>query len=211
MRGSGRGAGRPPGYTDWLFAGRSRADKEADQDARIRAMLVMGVVVGLVVLAFNALFTAVGLRFGWWSAPVFGPLFFWLLVSAACDRVLRPVELDELRWGQRLRWAGALAVTLWVVWLWWAGPAARAWKAAHGGFGPLGPRYPLGAVLDASPVAMGLVVFLLLAVGMVLAPRIRRREPRYMPPPAGPEPLPAPSLPHRPSASPRWPDPRRWP
>jgi hypothetical protein len=132
----------------------------------------------------------------------------WLLACAACNRVLRPVELDGLRWRQRLYGAGMLAVTLWVAWPLWAGPTAGAWKAAHGGFGGVGsgvPRYPLGAVLGASPVAMGLVAFLLLALGMVLAPRIRPREPKHTPPPGGPEPL------RSPLATPRWPDHPRWP
>ncbi len=95
--------------------------------------------------------------------------------------MLRPVELDVLRWRERLCAAGALTVALWVVWPLWAGPVAGAWKAGTGGFlsrSRLGPRYPLGGILGASPVAMGLVVFLLLALGMVLAPRINRREPK---------------------------------
>jgi hypothetical protein len=220
-----RGAGRQgqrgrsdrlPGWADSLLAGRSRADKEAEQDAQMRVMFVGGAVVGVVILALNALFTTVGLQFGWWSALVFAPLFLWLLVSAASNRVLRPVELDGLRWRQRLYGAGLLLVVLWVAWPLWAGPVARAWKAAHGGFGGVGsrvPRYPLGAVLGASPVAMGLLAFLLLALGMVLAPRIRAREPKHTPPPGGPEPLRAPLLAQRrPDPHPRWPpDDPRWP
>jgi len=182
----------------------------------MRVMLVGGAVVGVVILALNALFTTVGLQFGWWSAPVFAPLFLWLLVSAASNRVLRPVELDGLRWRQRLYGAGMLAATLWVTWPLWAGPVARAWKAAHGGFGGVDrtvPRYPLDAVLGASPVAMGLLAFLLLALGMVLAPRIRAGVPKHTPPPGGPEPLRAPLLAQRrPDPHPRWPpDDPRWP
>jgi hypothetical protein len=199
---------RPPGWADSLLAGRSRADKEAEQDTQMRVMLLVGAVVGVVIVVLHALFTAVGLQFGWWSAPVFAALFLWLLTCAACNRVLRPVELDGLHWRQRLYGAGMLAVTLWVVWPLWAGPAARAWKAAHGGFGGVGsgvPSYPLGAVLGASPVAMGMVTFLLLALGMVIAPRIRRREPRHPVPPAGPEPLRAPLVSERRPQHPRWP------
>ncbi len=224
-RGRGGRLDRPPGWAESLFAGRSRAEKEADQDAQMLVMIVGGAVVLAVVLTLNALFTAVGLQFGWWAAPVFVPLFGWLFCCAACNGVLRPVELDELRWRERLYAAGALTVVLWVVWPLWAGPVATAWKAGHGGFlnhgiaGP-GPRYPLGAILGASPVAMGLVMFLLLALGMVLAPGVNRREPKYPGPPGGPEPLRSPLLaprqprPPRPpgqSSAPRWPDPSRWP
>ncbi len=215
-RGRGGRMDRPPGWVESLFAGRSRAEKEADQDAQMLVMLLGGSVILALALALNALFMAVGLRFGWWAVPVFVPLFGWLFVSALCDRLLRPVELEDLRWGQRLRVAGALAVVLWVVWPFWADPVAGAWRRAHGGFGPLGPRYPLGAILGASPVAMGMVVFLLLGLGMVLAPRIKRREPKYPAPPGGPEPLRSPLLaPPRPSSPPRagpprWPNPSHW-
>jgi hypothetical protein len=191
-----------------VFAGRSRADKEADQDAMLKVMIVFGGALVLLLVGLHALFTAVGLRFGWWSAPVFAPLFLWLLSSATCNRVLRPVELDDLRWRQRLYGAGMLLVVLWVAWPLWAGPAARAWKAAHGGFSGAGsgvPRYPLGAVLGASPVAMGLLAFLLLALGMLLAPHVRPREPKHTPPPGGPEPLRAPLLSERRPRHPRWP------
>jgi hypothetical protein len=196
---------RPPGWADSLFAGRSRADKEAEQDAFLKVMIVFGGALVLLLVALNAVFTAVGLQFGWWSAPVFVPLFLWLLLSAASNRVLSPVELDGLRWRQRLAGAGLLLMVMWVAWPLWAGPAAGAWKAAHGGLGPLGPRYPLGAVLGSSPVVMGLVAFLLLALGMVLAPRIRPREPKNTPPPGDPEPL------RSPLATPRRPDNPRWP
>ena len=101
-----------------------------------------------------------------------------------------------------------MLVLLWVLWPLWAGPTAEAWKAAHGGLGPLGPRYPLGAVLGASPVAMGFVAFLVLAFGMVLAPRIREREPKRHAPAWDPEPLRSatPCRPRAPSPDlPRWP------
>jgi hypothetical protein len=210
---------RPPGWAESLFAGRSRAEKEAAQDAQLLVMLVGGSVILAGALALNALFTAVGLRFGWWAVPVFVPVFVWLFVSALCDRLLRPVELELLRWGQRLCVAGALAVVLWVVWPLWADPVAEVWRRAHGGIGPLGPRYPLGAILGASPIAMGMVVFLLLGLVMILAPHINRREPKYPVPPGGPEPLrspllaphpPRPSSPQRPPGPPRWPNPSRW-
>lgn len=200
---------RPPGWADTLMAGRSRADKEADQDARMKALLVIGAAATLLILALHAIFSAVGLQFGWWSAPVFAPVFAWGLFSAAMNRVLRPVELDRWRWPQRLKGAGLLAVSLWVCWGWWAGPTARAWKTAHGGFNGIatdGPRYPLHAILDASPVLMGLVAFLLLALGMVLAPNVRSRQREQPRPPGDPEPLRAPLVSERrPPLPPRWP------
>jgi len=210
----GAGRDRPPGWADSFLTGRSRADREADQDAMSRGMLVVGAFFGLVALGLNALFTVAGLRFGWWAVPVFVPVAGWLFASAVCNRVLRPVELDGLRWGQRLRVAGALVVVMWLVWPLWADPVAGAWRRAHGGLGPLGLRYPLGAILGASPLAMGMVVFLLLGLGMVLAPYIKGREPKYPAPPGGPEPLRSPLLaprPPRPSSPPRPPGPRRWP
>ena len=228
-RGGWRGRGgrmdRPPGWAESFFAGRSRADKEADQDAMFRAMLVIGLFLGLVVLGLNAVFTVFGLRLGWWAAPVFVPVFLWLFACAVCNCVLRPVELDGLGWGQRFRIVGMLGVAFWLVWPLWADPVAGAWRRAHGGFGALGPRYPLGAILGASPFAMGIVVFLLLGIGMVLTPHIKQREPKYPGPPGGPEPLPSPLLvphpPYRPSPPrqsspppprvPRWPNPPRWP
>jgi len=202
---------RPPGWADSLFAGRSRSDKEAEQDAMMKVMIVFGGALLLLLLALNAVFTAVGLQFGWWSAPVFAPLFIWLLACPACNRVLRPVELDGLRWRQRLCGAGVIVVVLWVCWPLWAGPAARAWRAAHGGAGPSGLSYPVGVILAASPVAMGMVAFLLLALGMVLAPRIRPREPEHTRPPGGPEPLRSPLATPRRADRPRWPDHTRWP
>jgi hypothetical protein len=201
---------REPGWADALLAGRSHADREADQDFLLRGMLLVAAVLTLALEGLHALFAALGLQLGWWSAPVFAPPLVWLLVSAGMRRVLRPVELDSLRWRQRLYGAGMLAVTLWACWPLWAGPAAGAWKAAHGGFGPLGPRYPLGAVLGASPVAMGLVAVLLLALGMVLAPNIRQREREWPAPPAGPEPLRAPLVSQQ-RPSPQRPRPPRWP
>jgi hypothetical protein len=212
-RGRSRGYGdrmdRPPGWADTLMAGRSRADKEADQDARMKVLLLVGSAVALLILALHVIFSAVGLRFGWWSAPVFVPVFAWALLSAATNRVLRPVELDGWRWPARLKGAGLLAFLLWFCWGLWAGPVARAWKTAHGGFNGIatdGPRYPLHAILDASPVLMGLVAFLLLALGMVLAPNVRSREREPPRPPGDPEPLRAPLVSERrPPLPPRWP------
>jgi hypothetical protein len=204
-----RGLDRPPHWSDSLLAGRSRSDKEADQDMMVKGMLFVGSLLGLVVLGLAELFSFVGLQFGWWAAPVFAPVLVWLVISALASRVLRPVELDGWGWWQRLRTAGVLAVVLWVVWGWWAGPAARAWKDAHGGFFGIagsGPRYPLHAVLAASPVLMGFVAFLLLAFGMVLAPNVRGRDREPPRPPGGPEPLQAPLV----SERGRPPLPRQW-
>lgn len=205
-------ADRAPGWADALLAGRSRADKEAEQDAFLRAIIVVGGVVVLLLVGLHALFTAVGLQLGWWAAPVFAPSFAWLLVSAGLARLLRPVALERLRWRERLTGGALLAVLLWTFWPLWAGPAAHAWKTAHGGFGGAaggGPRYPLGAVLAASPVAMGMVAFLLLAVAMVLAPRVSKHKRERPAPPADPQPLRAPLVsqtrPERRPQHPRWP------
>jgi len=208
--GPGRGLDRQPHWSDSLLAGRSRSDKEAEQDMMVKGMLLVGSLVGLLILGLNTLFTFAGLQFGWWAAPVFVPVFVWLLVSAVSNRVLRPAELDALRWAQRFEAAGVLAVLLWLAWGWWASPVVRAWKKAHGGFNSIaggGPRYPLHSVLGASPLLMGLVVFLLLAMAMVLAPNVRRRDREPPRPPGGPEPLRAPLVNERP----RPPLPGRWP
>ncbi|MGH2854321.1 MAG: hypothetical protein ACRDLF_09050 [Solirubrobacteraceae bacterium] len=208
---------RPPGWTESLLAGRSRADKEADQDAQMLAMLLVGGLLGLLIIGLHAVFSAVGLQLGWWSAPVFLPVFAWLLVSAAARQALRQVELDVLRWRQRLAGGGGIGLVLWLVWPLWAGPTARAWKAAHGGLLPggiagNGPRYPLGAILGASPVLMGMVAFLLLVFVMTVCPRVREREHRRPGPPGGPQPLRAPLVSGRPSESlPMLPDRRRPP
>ena len=198
---------RPPGWADSLTAGRSRADKETDRDALTKGILLAVAVLGPLILLARSILTAAGLRFGWWSAPVFAPLLVWFFISAAASRGLRPVELDGLRWPARLGLAGALAVVLCACWGLWAGPTAQAWKSAHGGFAAVGgPRYPLDAVLSASPVLFGLLAFLALALGMVLAPNFRghgRAAPR---PPGRPEPLRAPLVTERRQPQrPRWP------
>lgn len=204
-----RRADRPPGWAETFLAGRSRADKEAEADMRLKAMLLLGIVAVLLVAGLNVAFSLVDLRLGWWSVPVFVPVFAWGLISAVADRVLRPVELEVWRWSARFKAAGVLLVALWVCWRVWEGPVARAWKAAHGGFNVrsgLGPRFPLHAILAASPVLTGLVAFLVLGLGMVLAPNLRRSERQPPRPPGGPEPLHAPLLSeHRP------PLPRHWP
>jgi hypothetical protein len=93
---------RPPGWADSLFAGRSQADREADQDAMLRVLLVLGGIAVLLIVALNALFTMVGLQLGWWSVPAFAPLLFWSFACALCNRVLRPVEIDVLSWRRRV-------------------------------------------------------------------------------------------------------------
>ncbi|MHB8492099.1 MAG: hypothetical protein ACYDA6_07810 [Solirubrobacteraceae bacterium] len=182
---------RPPGMIDSLFAGRSRAEKEADADAMQNALLLFFCLAAGVIFALSTIFAAVGLQLGWWSVPVFVPPFIWGLISTAMGGPVRPAELDRLRIWQRLAGAPLLAVLLWAAWPLWAGPAARAWRA-HRGFGSLakgGLHYPLSAILEASPLAMGLVAFLLLALVMVAAPRIGKREPERPAPPGDPEPL----------------------
>jgi hypothetical protein len=196
-RGLGGRLDRPPGWADSLTAGRSRSDKETDRDAFGKVMLLATVLLVPLLLAAHAILTVTGSRFGWWSAPVFGPLLAWLLASAVMSRVLRPVKLNGLRWKARLTLAAPFGLVFWACWSLWAGPAAQAWKSAHGGFGAdpgNGPHYPLHAVLAASPVLLGVLAFLALAVGMLLTPNVRgqgRAAPR---PPAGPEPVRAPLL-----------------
>jgi hypothetical protein len=204
---NGRGPDRPPGWADSLTAGRSRADKETDRDALGKAVLLAVAVLGPVILLAHAILTAAGLRFGWWSAPVFAPVLVWFFISAASSRALRPLELDGLRWPARLGLAGVLAVVFFACWGLWAGSAARAWKSAHGGFATAGgPRFPFHAVLSASPVLFGFLAFLALALGMALAPNFRdpsRATPR---PPAGPEPVRPPLVTEgRQPQRPRWP------
>lgn len=197
---------RPPGWADSLTAGRSRADKETDRDALGKAVLLAVAVLGPVILLAHAILTAAGLRFGWWSPPVFAPVTVWFF-SAASSRALRPVELDGMRWPARLGLAGALTVVFFACWSLWAGPAAQAWKSAHGGFAVVGgPHYPLHAVLSASPVLFGFLAFLALALGMVLAPNFGGHSHPAPRPPAGPEPLRTPLVTERrPAQRPRWP------
>jgi hypothetical protein len=44
----------PPGWADSLFVGRSRADKEADQDAMLRVLLVLGGVAAVLLVGLHA-------------------------------------------------------------------------------------------------------------------------------------------------------------
>ncbi|MGA9314097.1 MAG: hypothetical protein WBV77_05645 [Solirubrobacteraceae bacterium] len=200
--GSG-GRGRmdgPPSWVESYVAGRSRAEREADQDMMVRGMVLIGAVVGLVLLGLSAMFEMVGLQFGIWSFPAFVPLLVWAFGCAVSGHVWRPVEFDLLRWPERLKAAAVLLVVMWLVWPLWSGPTVKAWRADHGGFVSVRltgtPSFPLHAALGSSPIAMGLVAFILLAVGMVLAPNGQRRRERRGPdwpgPPGGPEPLRAP-------------------
>ncbi len=84
---------RPPGWADSLFAGRSRADREADQDAMLKVTVVLGGVVVLLLVGLHALFTTVGLQLGWWSAPAFAPLLGKVIARYARTEL---VVLDEL-------------------------------------------------------------------------------------------------------------------
>ena len=101
-RGRSRGYGgrldRPPGWADSLMAGRSRADKEADQDARLKALLLIGSAAALrdprVARDLHGGWFAVGVVVGAGVRP--GVRVG--AVSAAMNRVLRPVELDGWRW-----------------------------------------------------------------------------------------------------------------
>lgn len=218
--GGGRGRmDRPPGWKDGLLVGRSRADREAEQDLMVRAIVLIGGVVGLLLFGLNTVFAAVGLQFGLWSAPAFVPVCTWLFVCAVTRRTWRPVEFDVLCWSQRFGIGGVLLVVLWLVWPLWAGPTAKAWRAAHGGFASVkltgAPSFPLHIALGSSPIAMGLIAFLLLGLGMVLAPSVQRDKRREWPgPPADPEPLRAPlASPRPPNRAPSHPRPRdpRWP
>lgn len=196
--GSG-GRGRmdgPPSWFEGVVAGRSRAEREADQDMMVRATVLLCVVVGLLLFGLSATFGAVGLQFGLWALPAFLPLLIWMFGCAVFGCVWRPVELDLLYWQERLMAVGALFVVMWLVWPLWAGPTVKAWRADHGGFASIKltgtPSFPLNAVLDSSPIAMGLIAFILLAVGMVLAPNLKRRkrkQPDWPEPPGEPEPL----------------------
>lgn len=139
------------------------------------------------------LFLAVDPRFDWWSAPAFAPLLVWLLASGAMRQAVRPLKLTRLRLGARLILTPLIAVAVWLAWPLWADPVARAWHRAHGGLRPLargGLHYPFAAVLDAAPVALGIVAFLLLALAMTAIPSGRAQHDEAEAPP--PEALPAP-------------------
>jgi hypothetical protein len=75
--GSGGRRGRldgPPGWVDQVFTGSSHAEKEADQDLMLRVGLLLLGAVALLLTGLDAVFTTLGLQFGWWSAPVFVPV-----------------------------------------------------------------------------------------------------------------------------------------
>lgn len=227
--GGGGGRGRmdgPPSWVEGMVAGRSRADREADQDMMVRWVAILAAVFSPLLLGVKGLFVLVGLQFGWWSVPVFAPLFVWLVFCMATRHVWRPEELDLLGWRQRVQGTVVLLLVVWVVWPLWAGPTAKAWRDAHGGFAHFLhtglTSLPLHVAWEASPLAMGLVAVLWLGTGMVAAPNLKRRERESWPgPPADPEPLrtmlvappprpddPPPMLPVRPnhprSTPPRW-------
>ena len=189
-RGSAR---RDPSVFDGLLGGQSRADKEAAADAFHKLLLFGALAVIAGVAGVRWLFLAVGLRFGWWSAPAFAPLLLWLLASGAMRHAVRPLKLTTLRLGARLILTPLIAVAVWLVWPLWADPVARAWHRAHGGWRPLahgGLHYPLSTVLAAAPVALGIVAFLLLALAMTATPSGRAQHDEAEAPP--PEDLPAP-------------------
>jgi hypothetical protein len=185
----------------------------------VRAIVLIGGVVGLLLFGLNTVFAAVGLQFGLWSVPALVPVCAWLFACAVMRRTWRPVEFDVLGWSQRFGMGGVLLVVLWLVWPLWAGPTAKAWRAAHGGFASVKltgtPSFPLHIALGSSPIAMGLIAFLLLGLGMVLAPNVQRDKRRGWPgPPADPEPLRAPlASPQPPNRTANYLRPRdpRWP
>src|ERR1035441_6696989 len=81
---------RPPGWADSLLAGRSRADKEAEQDAQLRVMLLVGAVLGTVALALDAVFTGSACSSGGGRRPCSPRCLsgFWLVrrVTVCCAR-----------------------------------------------------------------------------------------------------------------------------
>jgi hypothetical protein len=184
----------PPSWVEGMVAGRSRADREADQDMMIRGIAILAIFLFPALLGAKGLFALVGLQFDWWAVPVFAPLFVWVLVCMCTRHVWRPLELDVLRWRQRLKATVVLLVVVWLVWPLWAGPTAKAWHDAHAGFANFLhtglTSFPLHVAWEASPLAMGLVAVLWVGIGMVIAPNLKRRERQSWPgPPADPEPL----------------------
>lgn len=177
---SAGGFGQEPssGWLDSYLRGRTKADYEADADANRRLFgLAWGVVLG-VGLATKLLFGAVELPLGWWGIPPFFCLYAWIVLSLFASRALRPVELDRMPVLLRLAVAPPLALGLWALWPVWASGAARAWKHSHG-FGRLIKGhfgYPLGSIIDASPLGFGAIVFLMIALVAVIAPRTRAAE-----------------------------------
>lgn len=205
-----RGDGRLDRRSSWseaVFSGRSRAEREADHDLIVRGLLVVGCLVALMLLGLKALFAALGLQFGLWALPALAPALVWLFASALAGRPLRPLQLDTLAVRRRLAGGVGLLVLLWSLWPLWANPTAAAWRAAHGGFASVArtgtPSFPLHAALGASPVALGVVAFLILAAAMTIAPNPKARDQRPLPPPGGPQPIDSPL-----AAPPPWRDPR---
>jgi|GEM_PF-1850510 len=178
---------RQPSVLDGLLGGRSRADKEADADAFRNVLVFAALALIASAAGLRWLFLAVGLRFDWWAALPFVPLLLWLLVCGGARQVIRPRGLAELRCWKRVIAAALIAGAVWLLWPLWADPVAQAWQHAHGGWRSLehgGLRYPLAAVLDAAPAWLGVVAFVLLALGMTAPPRTRARRSDDEQPPA---------------------------
>jgi hypothetical protein len=160
-------------------------------------LLLIG-VCSLFVLFTGAhtLFEVLGMQFGFWAFSVFGPAVVWIVVCAFTSRTWRPAVVDEMARRERVVAVLVLSAMLRLVWPLWASPTARAWHAAHAGIGHVKinglPSYPLGVIIGASPLAMGLVVSLVFAITMLSAPSVQRRRRRrreWPGPPADPEPL----------------------
>lgn len=198
-RPKGRSDG-PPNWTESLFAGRSHADREADQNLMlIVAILVLFPLVGLFA-GTHALFEALGMQVGFWALPVCAPAVVWLVACGFARRTLRPPAITEISPIARATIVLVLAGVFRLVWPWWADPTARAWHAAHAGLAHLqvdgAPSYPIGIILNSSPLVLGLLISMTFAATVLLAPtfeillrRRRRREREWPGPPADPEPL----------------------
>lgn len=200
----------PPSWTESLFAGRSHADREADQDLMLKlAIFIVCPLFGLLA-GIGALFKALGMQIGFWAVPVCIPAVAWLVACGFARRTLRPVEIDEMSLFMRTTIALALAGMFRLVWPWWADPTARAWHAAHAGLAHLqvngAPSYPVRIILESSPLVLGLLISITFVATVLLTPsfarlsrRLRRRRDRRWPgPPADPEPLRASLLSARP-------------
>src|ERR1700739_4341684 len=111
-----------PGWLDRLLAGRSRADREVEDDARGRVLMFLACIAVAGLLAVTDVFKALDLQSGLWALPAFAAPAGWAFCSLVAGHAVRPTWLAGLRGRKRLAAVAAALGLLRLIWPLWATP-----------------------------------------------------------------------------------------